>query len=136
MKIGQLAKQAGVSTAAIRYYERVGVLPEPARRPSGYRDYDEDTLDRLRFIQAGQAVGLTLGELRGVIAFRDRDEIPCAHVLDLIQQRRAELGRRIAQLERTQAHLDALARRARSLQPQDCDPALICHLISAGRGSG
>ncbi len=87
MKIGQLAKQAGVSTAAIRYYERVGVLPEPARRPSGYRDYDEDTLDRLRFIQAGQAVGLTLGELRGVIAFRDHDEVPCAHVLDLIQQR-------------------------------------------------
>ena len=136
MKIGQLAKQAGVSTAAIRYYERVGVLPEPARRPSGYRDYDEDTLDRLRFIQAGQAVGLTLGELRGVIAFRDRDEVPCAHVLDLIQQRKAELGRRIAQLERTQAHLDALARRARSLQPQDCDPALICHLIPAGQRSG
>ena len=129
MKIGELARRAGTSTPTIRYYERIGVLPKPARTPSGYRDYSEDTLNRLRFIRAGQAVGLTLGELREVIAFRDHDEIPCAHVLDLIQQRKAQLTDRIAELERTREDLERLAQRARSLRPKDCDPARICHLI-------
>lgn len=72
MRIGEIAERAGLSTKALRYYERVGLIDEPTRTQSGYRDYDESVLDRLRFIRSAQAAGLTLGEIKGVIAFREQ----------------------------------------------------------------
>jgi hypothetical protein len=62
--IGELGKEAGLSAKTIRYYEDIGVIPEPHRTSSGYRDYGEGALDRLRFIKAAQAVGFSLGEIR------------------------------------------------------------------------
>ena len=87
MRLGELADRAGVSAKAIRYYERIGVLPPAARTGSGYRSYEEADVARLRFIRAAQAVGLRLGEIRGVMAFRDRGEPPCDHVRALIERR-------------------------------------------------
>lgn len=63
MKIGELAEAAGVTTDTIRFYERRGVLPPPARLPSGYRVYTEATVDRIRLSKALQAHGFTLGEV-------------------------------------------------------------------------
>lgn len=97
MRIGQVAAQAGVKTKALRYYERVG-FPAAGRTDSGYRDYSEAALDRLRFIRAAQAVGLTLGEIKGIIGFREHTSPPCAHVLELIEARAADLDRRIDEL--------------------------------------
>lgn len=136
MRIGELAERAGVSTKTIRYYEKIGVLQEPERSPSGYRDYDDEAVARLGFVRAAQASGLTLGEIRGIIALRDRGETPCGHVLDLLTVRAAEVDRRIAELESLRAELGRLARRARSLDPADCDPRRVCHLIGSGVGSG
>ena len=65
-----------MTTKALRYYERVGLLPEPDRTDSGYRDYGHTVFDRLRFIRAAQAVGLTLGEIRGIIAFANKAARP------------------------------------------------------------
>ncbi len=96
MRIGEVASQAGVSPQTIRFYERTGVLAPAARTPSGYRDYGDDTLGRLAFVRAAQAVGLSLGE-RQLAAVRD------------------ELRR--------------LATRASTLDPRQCDPARICHVI-------
>jgi len=70
MRIGELAAAAGVSVKAVRYYEEIGVLAPPARTSSGYRDYDIEACDRLAFIRAARAVGLTLGEIRGIVALR------------------------------------------------------------------
>lgn len=134
MRTGELAERAGISTEAVRFYERVGVLSPPVRTTSGYRDYDEAALDRLSFVRAAQAVGLTLGQIREVIAFRDQGEPPCALVLDLIRRRSAELADRIAEMRRIKAELDHLAERARSLRPEDCPEATVCHLIPAGPG--
>ncbi len=92
MRIGEVADKAEVTTKALRYYERVGLLAEPARTASGYRDYSDAVLDRLDFIRASQAAGLTLGEIKEVIAFRDRGDQPCSHVLDLIEGRASDLG--------------------------------------------
>jgi DNA-binding transcriptional MerR regulator len=91
MRIGELAEQAGMSTKAIRYYEQIGILTPPARTASGYRSYDEAALGRLGFVRATQAVGLTLGEIRQVIAFRDDEQAPCAHVTDLLRRHAADL---------------------------------------------
>lgn len=129
MRIGELAERSGLSPEAIRYYEQIGVLPEPARTAAGYRAYDEGVLARLGFIRAAQAVGLTLGQIREVIAFRDEGQAPCAEVLTLIRQRAAELRERITELERMRVELEHLAERARSLRPEDCPETSVCHLI-------
>ena len=127
--IGELAQTASVSAKTIRYYESVGLLAAPKRTAGGYRDYDETAIGRLGFIRAAQAVGLTLGEIRGIIALRDRGETPCRQVLQLIEQHSADVAQRIAELQRLQDELVVLRTRARGLDPGDCHPDLICHLV-------
>ena len=129
MRIGELAERTGLSTKTLRYYESIGVLPEPARTPSGYRDYPGDAQDVVRFVRSAQAVGLTLGEIREILAYRDRGETPCAHVVDLIRRRAAAIDEQMAALERTRRELRRLERRARGLRPEDCAPTLVCHVI-------
>lgn len=129
MQIGSLAKQSGLSVKTLRYYEGIGVLAPPARTPGGYRDYDDGTLGRLQFVRAAQAVGLTLREIREVIAFRERGDVPCSHVLDVILHHAEEVDRRIAELQRLRAELGRLADRARTLDPADCPESVVCHLL-------
>ena len=131
MRIGEVANQSGVPAKTIRYYETLGLLPAPERATNGYRAYDLSVLGRLAFIRAAQASGLTLGEIRSVLGLRERGETPCEHVRGLIDQRAAELDERIAQLTKLRVELTRLAKRARSLDPADCDPALVCHIITA-----
>src|SRR3977135_4682399 len=66
MRIGEVARQAGIACSAIRFYEGLGLLPEPRRTASGYREYDQSAVGRLAFIRAGQSVGLSLDQLREV----------------------------------------------------------------------
>lgn len=129
MRIGEVADRSGVSTKTIRYYEEVGLLPPPERSASGYRDYEASVLDRLAFIRAAQAVGLSLGEIRGIVALRDEGQTPCGHVLDLLRSRSAELDCRIDELRALRGELNRLVARADGLDPTDCDPRRICHLV-------
>lgn len=130
VRIGQVAAEAGVTTKALRYYERVGLLSEPARAASGYRDYSDAVLDRLRFIRAAQAVGLTLGEIKGVVSFAEQGSPPCSHVLELVEGRAADLDRRISELATLRDELRRLAKRGRSLSPDACSPDLVCHILN------
>ena len=129
MRIGDVAHQAGVSVKTIRYYERIGILAPVTREANGYRSYEPEVLDRLAFTRSAQAVGLSLGEIREVIAFRDRGEPPCAHVLNLIERRSNELTARITELERLRTDLEALSERGRDLDSRECLPSSICHII-------
>ncbi len=113
MRIGELAAEAEVTVKAVRFYERADVLPEPRRRSSGYRDYDDAALTRLRFVKAAQAAGLTLAEIREVIAVRDRSGSPCRHVTDLLAAHAADLDRRIADLTALREDVRRLRERAR-----------------------
>ena len=74
MKIGELARCGGTTTKTIRFYEQAGVLPAPARTPSGYREYEPEFVDRLEFIRRAQAAGLSLQEVRQVLAIADRGD--------------------------------------------------------------
>ena len=125
MRIGELAQHTGLSTKTIRYYETIGVLPAPARTPAGYRDYRRDAAERLRFVRAAQAVGLTLGEIRQIVAYRDQGETPCSHVVSVIRRRAAQIDQQIDQLQAMRRELRSLERRARTLRPEDCAPADI-----------
>lgn len=129
MRIGELAERSGVETTTIRYYEQIGLMPAPARRESGYRDYGEEAEARLGFIRAAQSVGLTLGEIREVLAVRDREEIPCQHVASLIDKKAAELAERIAALEQMRKDLARLAKRARAAPAGPEREATFCHII-------
>ena len=135
MRIGEVARRTAIPIKTLRYYEQIGVLPSPARTPSGYRDYDGEVLDRLQFIRASQSVGLTLGEIREILAFRDRGEAPCGHVLALLRQHREESARRIAALELVRQSLDVLVSRAATLRVADCSTDEVCHLIPRSTGT-
>jgi len=131
MKIGEIANRVGVATSAIRFYEEEGLLPEPERTASGYRDYDPSVLDRLAFIRAGQAVGLTLGELGEVLQVRDRGEAPCRHVSELIDIRIGEIDERMTDLARLRDDLSALAATADKFDPAECTPESVCRIITS-----
>ena len=94
----------------------------PPRTPAGYRDYELTALDRLTFIRAAQAIGLTLGEIRSIIALRDHGQTPCAHVLDLLRQRANELDSRITELRTLRSELRRLVDRADGLDPRRLRP--------------
>lgn len=70
MKIGQVAKDAGVRVDTLRYYERRGLLDEPERRPSGYREYGADAAQLVRFIKRAQDLGFTLKQIQELLRLR------------------------------------------------------------------
>lgn len=135
MQIGELAGRSGVPPKTIRYYEEIGVMPEPPRTASGYRDYGRDAVRRLAFVRAAQSIGLTLGEIKEILAFRDRGQAPCTHVASLIERRAADLSERIGALEAMRRDLERLAKRARRA-PADMHDGEFCHIIEAGRTTG
>lgn len=112
MRIGELAGQLGVTTKAIRFYERIGLLPDPPRTPSGYRSYEEGDVDRLVFIKTAQRLGLTLDEIKEIIAFRDRGEQPCGYVAEVLQRQVADLDARIREMRALRDELRRLQARA------------------------
>lgn len=131
MQIGEVARKVGVATSAIRFYEESGLLPEPERTPSGYRDYDPAVIDRLAFVRAGQAVGLTLGELREVLQIRDRGEVPCRHVTELIDSRIREIDERLRDLRKLRRDLAGLSETAADLDPAECTPESVCRILTS-----
>ncbi|HTJ76312.1 MAG TPA: heavy metal-responsive transcriptional regulator [Acidimicrobiales bacterium] len=119
MRIGQLAERLGITTKAIRFYESIGLLPEPSRSPSGYRSYEEPDADRLTFIKTAQRLGLSLDEIKEIIAFRDRGERPCGYVGEILDRQVADLDRRIREMRDLRDELKSLQRQARVAGPSD-----------------
>lgn len=130
MRIGELADRADVSTKTIRYYESIGLLDEPTRTPSGYRDYDEAAIERLRFVRDAQATGLSLAEIASVLELKGAGQVSCAHTTDLLDRHLVELDRQIDQLIEARTSLRQLADRARSLDPGACTDPNRCQVIA------
>ena len=129
MRIGELAKRAGVTTDTIRYYERQGLLGRPARTPSGYRDYDDTALDDLGFIKKGQTLGLRLTDVREVIAITSGGKFPCDHVRATITARLQEVEEKICELQDLRSTLlDAFARLDTLTEPV---PGCRCAIIES-----
>ena len=134
MRIGELAQRTGTTTKTIRYYEDIGLLPEPDRAANDYRDYPEDAVDRLNFVRDAQATGLTLTEITSILDLRSQGETTCHHVIDLLERHLAALDRHITTLRQTRRKLADLTQRARNLDPAECVEPNRCQTISdAGR---
>ncbi len=136
MQIGEIAHETGVSTKTIRYYESIGVLPEPGRAPNGYRSYDASTVDRLRFIRDAQASGLALTEIASILELREQGASTCEHVTHLLERHLDELDRHIANLQKTRTQLATLTARAAALDPADCTDPNRCQTITGGVTTG
>lgn len=113
MKIGELARRAGVNIQTVRYYERRALLPEPQRRPSGYREYGPDALERLRFIKRAQELGFTLAEIGELLQLRLDPSTPAAAVKARAEAKIADIDRKLHDLERIRHALVHLAGRCR-----------------------
>ena len=113
MKIGDLARQAGVSVQAVRYYERRGLLAEPRRRASGYREYGPGTLDRLRFIKRAQELGFTLTEVGELLALRLDPRTSAAQVKSRVAEKIADIDAKMRDLEHIRHALVRLAGQCR-----------------------
>jgi DNA-binding transcriptional MerR regulator len=115
LKVSDLAGRVGLTPDTLRYYERLGLLPEPARSPSGYRQYDEELADRLRFIKGAQRFGLRLGEIKELLDIQDGGQCPCGHTQQLLRTRVVEVDQEMRRLEQLRADLVTMIERA------DCD---------------
>jgi MerR family mercuric resistance operon transcriptional regulator len=105
--IGGLAKAAGVGVETVRYYQRRGLLPEPARPPGEVRRYGNEELRRLRFIRAAQAAGFTLAEIKELLDLDAADDRRRAR--ELAQARVAALDEKIAELRKARQALAGLS---------------------------
>jgi DNA-binding transcriptional MerR regulator len=128
MRIGELAKRAGVTVQAIRFYERERLLPKTARTASGYRIYDTKDLSRLQVIRRAQGLGFSLAEIARILALRDNNRAPCGEVVAIAKHHLAEVDAELVRLKEYRSRLSrALASWA---DGSECaSGAAICSLI-------
>ena len=128
--IGHLAREAGVSTDTIRYYEHVGLLPRPGRSNARYRIYHPESLKRLRFIQKAQKLGFSLAEIKEVLDLRETGNLPCDSVIQMAQKRLSGLEAQLATLSAlrdiVQKHLRRWKRQSNN---KACAASQFCNLI-------
>jgi Hg(II)-responsive transcriptional regulator len=113
MRIGELAKRAGVNIQTVRYYERRGLLHDPRRHADGYREYTETTLERLRFIKRAQELGFTLSEIGELLALRLNPGTTAAEVKSRAKEKITEIEGKLRDLERIRHALTHLAGQCR-----------------------
>lgn len=136
MHIGELADRVGVNPKTIRYYESIGLLPEPERTPSGYRNYDAAGEARLIFIKTAQHLGLSLDEVGEVLRLRDAGTVPCEHVRGVLREQVRVITTRIGELRRLRdelRRLDAVIDDLPEVEGATC--RIIDHFRTAAHGA-
>lgn len=100
LTIGQVAKRAGIGVETVRFYEREGLLAEPDRRPSGYRQFDEGVVARLWFIRRAKELGFTLKEIKELLSIKLDPSTSCADVKTRAEAKIADIEEKIRTLQR------------------------------------
>jgi Cd(II)/Pb(II)-responsive transcriptional regulator len=108
MKIGDLAQATATTAETIRYYEREGLLPAPARTAGNYRSYGKDHVDRLSFIRYCRGLDMTLSEIKVLLHFKDAPGENCAEVNALLDEHLGHVATRIRELRQLQRQLRQL----------------------------
>ncbi|MGA8553759.1 MAG: heavy metal-responsive transcriptional regulator [Candidatus Acidiferrales bacterium] len=105
MQIGIIAKKIGLSVDAIRFYERNGLLPKPPRTEGGFRRYGENDVETLAFVRRVQGLGFKLSEIRGLLRLRGNRLQPCAPVQRRLQEKLADVQRKLGDLQKLEHEL-------------------------------
>ena len=109
MKIGQLAKSVDIDIQTLRYYESQGLLNEPNRLENGYRDYPNESIERLQFIKKAKLVGFTLKEIKELLAIQvTKDEHTCQEVKSFTQVKLDEINQKINELSEIKSALQKI----------------------------
>jgi MerR family copper efflux transcriptional regulator len=106
--IGQMARQAEVGIETVRFYERQGLLSEPARKPSGYREYTDEAVTRLRFIRRAKELGFSLKEIAELIELRFDPNTTCAELKKQAEHKLLDIDSRIRDLNKMKRVLQKL----------------------------
>lgn len=125
MKIGEVAKRSRTGIETIRYYEREGLLPEPERRPAGYRAYDGSTVERLEYIRGAKELGFTLAESRELLALSFAAHAGCDHVRRRAEAKVADTEGKIRGLQRMKRSLGKIVERCRAKNAAEDCPLLL-----------
>jgi MerR family mercuric resistance operon transcriptional regulator len=124
LTIGQVARQAQVGVETVRFYERQGLLEEPNRRESGYREYPEAVVSRLRFIKRAKELGFSLKEIKELLALRVDPETTCREVKEQAKGKIADIEAKIESLTRMKEALVKLTAVCRGRGPTSECPIL------------
>ena len=124
LTIGQLAQRAGVGVETIRFYEREGLISEPPRRPSGYRDYPLETVTQIVFIRRAKNLGFTLKEINELLDLRVRPRRNCSQVKQNADAKIADIDGKIASLRRMRGALKDLTKACEERTPTTECPIL------------
>ena len=120
MRIGEVARRLNIPSSTIRYYEKIGIMPEPPRSEAGYRLYDEEHYQRLLFIRRSRELGFTLEEIRGLLDLVGEGEYTCAEVRDRTSEHLVEVEAKIRDLKRIQRSLKAMIATCSDGSMPDC----------------
>lgn len=115
-----LARRTGCNLETIRYYEKIGMMPEPPRTEAGYRVYDDRHVERLRFILRARELGFSLDDIRGLLALVDRGTQTCAEVKERTERHLADVREKIADLKRIERVLAETAAKCSGDEVPDC----------------
>ncbi len=124
MTIGQLAKETGENSQTIRYYENIGLIPRADRNQSGYRMYDSNAVNKLKFIQRAKAVGFTLKEIKTLIRLADGKISKCREVRPFVEEKLKRVKIQLLQLKEIEKGLAELVSICRSSEALDACPIL------------
>ena len=122
--VGQLAKKASINIETVRYYERIGMMPKPTRKESGYRLYSEEDIARLKFILHAKELGFSLKEIRELLELRVDPQTTCDEVRDQAEAKIADIEKKISELIRIKKALGKLAAACREKGPTGECPIL------------
>lgn len=121
MKIGELAHATDTQVETVRFYEKQGLLPEPARSDGNYRLYGPAHVERLRFIRHCRNLDMSLGEIRALLLLKDSPESDCGDVNALLDDHIGHVGRRIRELRALERQLKELRTRcAQATEARHC----------------
>jgi MerR family mercuric resistance operon transcriptional regulator len=131
LSIGRLSEAAGVNVETIRFYERIGLMPNPPRTPGGRRLYDAAGVARLRFIRRARELGFAIGDIRSFLGLSDRPPT-CAQVHATASRHRAVVRGKLADLRRLERRLSTIIASCSRADGPDC--ALIDTLLESPPG--
>ena len=120
MQIGDLSRETGVNIETIRYYERSGVLPPPARLDNGRRVYDDADVRRLGFIRHARDLGFDLQSVQILLALQEQPQASCADASRIAQAQLDEVEQRIARLQSLQLELSRMVTECRKGVVAEC----------------
>ena len=134
MKIGELSRATGTNIETIRYYERIGLLPQPAPTRANYRDYGDPHRARLTFVRHSRDLGFTIEEIRSLLDLSDDPGRDCSEADRIASRHLAQVEEKIAQLTSLRDELTRIVGRCRGGVAADC--RVIEALGDHGSGAG